>query len=155
MNKKLFKHLHGEKIIKNGYTLKIRNQANESQMVKKAKLLLLKNYQHTLFLEVSARKGVSPGAMCIDAYDIENRIGIETHWQHKKIHHDSFIERIKKYQKIFGKISVLFLQWGEGNGFKPTRGYTHIQKHNLKKYKENNIDVVFFNTDKPNFDWLR
>ncbi len=139
------------------YTALNSQKKSESYVVKKAKLVIYNEFklrERYLFNEISVRKGSDCGAPVIDLYDPEKRFGIELHWHSKKINHKEMIERMKVYNKRFGTVILLFLQWGDSNGWKRLCGIDFLHRHVEERYKAAGINYQFFNVDKPSFDWL-
>lgn len=157
-NFKYFNKLYGDSKTIEGIEYQPRGQTNECVVVKKAKLLIYKYMEskgRKLFNEIEARIPGDSGAPKIDLYDLDNKIGIEIHWRHKKLNHVEMIPRMLNYQKRFGKCYLVLISWGKGNGFKKCYGFDFLQKHTLDRYTNAGIEVIFFNVDYPKFDWLK
>ncbi len=152
-----FKENHGNEIFRKGMMYKNHDQTYESHIVKKAKLIISKYYNQGdkfFYNEISARKGKECGAPVIDLYDSTHLVGIELHWQTKKLQHSKMIPRILRYKEIFGECILVLLSYGVGNAWKRKQGITYLKEETLKRYKESGIKVIFFNIDEPNFEWL-
>lgn len=152
-----FKKRFDNKLIYAGFVYRYRKQAFESNVVKKAKLLIsdyCKSKHRFVFNEISARKGYAPGAPTIDLYDHDNRLGVELTGITKSLQHDTMIPRILRYKEIFGDCILVLLSYGTGNAWKPKKGITQLQPNTLERYSDKGIKVVFFDVDKPKFDWL-
>ena len=153
-----FKERFGDSLEFGELTYKYQNQTFESNVVKKAKMLIFDYYKSKggfLFNEISARKGKESGAPVIDLYDFDKRFGMELHWHSQKLVHKIMIERMINYKKIFGECILVLLSYGIGNPWKRKQGINHLQDYSLKKYTDAGIKVIFFNIDEPVFDWLK
>ena len=153
----MFEEKFQEKFIYQDLIYKPHNQMFESNITKKAKLMIFEKYKAKhgfLFNEISARKAKAHGAPTIDLYDIDRRLGIELHWKTRKLTHSVMIPRILRYKKIFGDAILVLLSYGEGNAWKRKQGITYLQESTLKNYIDNGIKIVFFNIDEPKYDWI-
>ncbi len=156
-SKENFKNKYGSIIFDNYKFVAQSSTVSESYVVQRAKLLIhdkFKSRGNYLFNEISARKGKESGAPVVDLYDPNKRFGIELHWRTKTINHKEMLKRMKIYNERFGKVILIFLQWGEGKGWTRFNGFNFLHDHVMQRYDKEGIKYYFFNVDKPVFDWL-
>lgn len=134
------------KTIKNSnYVYEQKNQIFETDIVRKAKLILMKKFNN-LYEEISCRKIINDYgtkesfAYQLDLWNPIKREGFEIQW-HNKVSHDDLISRMKKYKELFGSVKLIFLQYDNIRGW--LSGYKYFTEYTLSKYKDAGIKFEF------------